>query len=101
MELEAEPTGRALSERRVSLEPYGVISTCLRSLYRDRVLPTLQRLQCRMADAGASECLVGAALALCQARDPAEYNVVLSAVDGFFICLREEPAWFDGWVDAE
>eukprot|EP00971_Amphidinium_carterae_P282359 5605594-Amphidinium_carterae.1 len=78
-----------------------MIQTCVGSLYRDRLKPTLNHLQRRMKERAASAAEIQAVMPLC-ARASEKYWIV-PPMNGEqpVVLLRKEPPDFKGWVDVE
>mmetsp|Transcript_90600 Transcript_90600/g.143110 ORF Transcript_90600/g.143110 Transcript_90600/m.143110 type:complete len:570 (+) Transcript_90600:75-1784(+) len=74
------------------------LRSCVDSLYRDRIEPSLGEVQQRLLKKGWNFQEVQATLPLC-ARQVKEYDIKLP-IDGcqVLILLRTPPSWFDGWI---
>lgn len=78
-----------------------VLRSCLESLYRDRIEPTLGEVQERLRSRGWNHQEIQGLLPLC-AQAAEEYIIVLPQNGkALRVFLRNPPAWFDGWLGKE
>lgn len=94
------PLPRSLAENAERLDRFKLaVLTCVESLYRDRLVPTVKEVNSRLRNSGWPGSEAKAALILCAA-EPTRY-VFLPPADGQQpqIHFRTPPAWFQGWVD--
>jgi len=78
-----------------------VLKSCVESLYRDRIQPTLAEVQQRLRNRGWTSDDIQGVLPLC-AREAGEYKLELPANgQPLRVLLRNPPAWFDGWLSGD